>query len=93
MNARTGPGIYTFDGGDGIDTLVGAERGEPLVPHRRDAGSLNGTTSFRDVENLTGGTGADPFKVGAPAIRSAVRSTAVPASTRWSGPTRRTPGT
>jgi hypothetical protein len=62
-NARTGPGIYTFNGGGGTDKLIGPNSGIKWSITGEDAGSADGATLFHDVENITGGSGADDFTV------------------------------
>ena len=55
-----------IDGGDGTDTLIGPNAASLWDLTAADAGSLNGTASFSAIENLTGGTGEDRFKVETP---------------------------
>jgi len=53
----TGTDGDTFDGGDGVDTVLYSGRALPVLADLR-AGSAEGDV-FRDVENLTGGDGDD----------------------------------
>src|SRR5256712_4677160 len=48
-------------GGEGSDTLVGADTPNTWVINGTDAGTLNGQ-AFAGIENLTGGAAADTFK-------------------------------
>src|SRR5207244_2593296 len=71
-NLRGGAGSDTFlmmpngrvsgvlEGGEGSDTLVGADAPNTWVINGIDAGTLNGQ-SFAGVENLTGGAASDTF--------------------------------
>ncbi len=65
LNARTGTGLYTFDGGADTDTLVGPNAAQTWNVTGADAGHINGTNVvvFDAVENLTGGTNNDTFVI------------------------------
>jgi Ca2+-binding RTX toxin-like protein len=54
----------SFSGGDGTDTLVGPNQANTWVITGANSGTLNGDT-FSGIENLTGGTLADVFRVSA----------------------------
>lgn len=66
LTARTGTGLYTFDGGAGTDTLAGPNAVQVWNVTGADAGHINGTNVivFDAVENLTGGTSNDTFVIG-----------------------------
>jgi hypothetical protein len=49
------------DGGSGSDTIVGGNRTNVWTVSANDAGSLNGVGSFRNIENLSGGSLGDRF--------------------------------
>ena len=55
---------FSFSGGDGLDTLVGANQANIWNITGLNSGTLN-NGSFDTVENLTGGTATDAFKFGA----------------------------
>ena len=50
-------GGFSFDGGDGSDTIVGPDLTNAWELSGTDAGQLNGYASFSNVENVTGGDG------------------------------------
>ena len=54
----------TITGGDGIDTLFGTDQANLWIVSGANAGTLNGSTSFAGVENLTGRGDADAFTFG-----------------------------
>jgi hypothetical protein len=56
------PGIQvTVDGGSGNNTLVGPDADNTWAVGGPNAGTLDGTVTFTDVQNLQGGAGADTF--------------------------------
>ncbi len=67
LNARTGTGTYTIDGGGGInDTLIGTVAGHAWNLTASNAGNLDvaGVIDFAFIENLTGRDGTDTFTIG-----------------------------
>ncbi|HEX2923675.1 MAG TPA: filamentous hemagglutinin N-terminal domain-containing protein, partial [Chloroflexota bacterium] len=64
-----GSGVATFggsiDGGAGTDTLAATDGTNAWNISAAKTGSLNGTTNFSLMENLTGGSGADTFTLAA----------------------------
>ena len=56
-------GLIDGGGGDGKDLLSGPYRANTWIIDGPDAGSLNGTTGFIGIENLTGGNNNDDFRV------------------------------
>jgi hypothetical protein len=55
-------GAATIDGGTGTNTLIGPDATNAWVLTGPGAGTLNGM-SFLNLQNLTGGSGADAFKI------------------------------
>jgi hypothetical protein len=55
-------GAATLDGGTGTNTLVGPNGTNAWVLTAAGAGTLNGA-NFLNMQNLTGGTGTDSFKI------------------------------
>ena len=54
----------SIKGGDGSDELIGPNATNTWSLTGTDEGTLNGTTDYTSVENVTGGDGADTFNVG-----------------------------
>ncbi len=54
-----------FNGGAGTDSVIGPNATNTWTITGAGAGTLNGTLSFSNVENLTGGGGADTFNLNA----------------------------
>ena len=54
----------SIDGGGGSDELLGPDQLNDWLVSGADAGVLNGTTDFVNIERLTGGTGDDVFRIG-----------------------------
>ena len=52
-----------IDGGDGNNTLIGPDTSNTWHITGPNDGDLNGAPQFFNIENLTGGTGADTFQV------------------------------
>ena len=55
--------MTTFDGGAGVDTLQGPNTPNTWNIVVVNGGNLNDTLKFGNVENLTGGTDTDAFKL------------------------------
>ncbi|MDB5862130.1 MAG: repeat-containing protein, partial [Ramlibacter sp.] len=73
FNVRSGGSISGLvDGGGGLDMLVGPDVDSTWSLSGADAGTLNGSTDFTGIENLTGGFAADTFQVGAAGSLSGV---------------------
>src|SRR5262249_44535740 len=51
----------TVDGGSGNNMLVGPDADNTWAVGGPNAGTLDGTVTFTDVQNLQGGAGADTF--------------------------------
>jgi hypothetical protein len=66
IQAKTGPDIYTIAGGPGTNTLVGPNANQTWNITGSNAGNLGGAANiaFSNIQNLTGGTGADVFILG-----------------------------
>ncbi|MDD2307967.1 MAG: filamentous hemagglutinin N-terminal domain-containing protein [Desulfuromonadaceae bacterium] len=66
---RLGTGVLTFNGsitGDGIsDTLAATNGTNSWQVTGANAGTMNGSTLFSGITNLSGGTGADTFRLAA----------------------------
>ena len=58
---KTNAGVYTFNGGDGEDALIGPDLPSTWNITGADAGDLRGELAFTSVENLFGGSDADVF--------------------------------
>ena len=52
-----------IDGGNGTDTVVGADTANSWNLTGSDAGMLNGSSKFSGIANITGGAGDDAFTV------------------------------
>ena len=63
FNAQTSPAGVTYDGGAGVDALQGPNTPNTWNIVVVNGGNLNGTLTFGNVENLTGGTDTDVFKL------------------------------
>jgi hypothetical protein len=63
FNAQTAPAGVSYDGGAGVDTLQGPNTPNTWNIVVVNGGNLNGTLTFGNVENLTGGTDVDIFKL------------------------------
>ncbi len=61
----TGGSVTSVDGGTGNNTLTGPNAANSWNVTGANSGNLNGTTAFTNIENLTGGSGADTFTFGA----------------------------
>src|SRR5262249_25024512 len=54
-------GGISYDGGTGTNPLVGPDATNTWTVTAGNAGNLNSTTTFSNVQNLTGGSSADSF--------------------------------
>ncbi len=61
----SGASVSTVDGGAGDNTLTGPNTTNTWNITGANSGNLNATTVFTNIENLTGGSGADTFTFGA----------------------------
>ncbi|HBR73332.1 MAG TPA: hypothetical protein DEA78_06320, partial [Cyanobacteria bacterium UBA11159] len=54
-------GVGTINGGDGNNTITGKNATNTWTINDINAGSVNEVTSFKNIQNLTGGSGNDSF--------------------------------